>query len=251
MDPDTNIGGLDAAFPATGYAVIEASNSSDAEARKQALDLLIAAYWKPVYKYIRLKKRQDNESAKDLTQAFFTRALEKGFFQRYDPAKARFRTYLRVCVDGFLSNEAKSAGCCKRGGDRRFLSLDFEDADGEVYGQHMADRMNPEEFFHREWVRSVFAFAVEELRRLSAASDKNLDFTVFQRYDLEGPDCVLKPTYAQLAEEFGVTVTQVTNSLARTRRQFRHLVIDRIRATAASEEDFHAEVRHLLGGTVS
>ena len=65
MDPDTNIGGLDAAFPATGYAVIEASNSSDAEARKQALDLLIAAYWKPVYKYIRLKKRQDNESAKE------------------------------------------------------------------------------------------------------------------------------------------------------------------------------------------
>ena len=75
------------------------------------LEALIRVYWKPIYTYIRLKWGKDNEDAKDLTQAFFTRALEKEFFQRYDPAKARFRTYLRICVDGFLSNERKSASC--------------------------------------------------------------------------------------------------------------------------------------------
>src|SRR5439155_26153422 len=57
-----------------------------------------------------------NEDAKDLTQAFFTRTLEKNSFERYDPAQARFRTYLRTCVDGFVANERKSAGRIKRGG---------------------------------------------------------------------------------------------------------------------------------------
>jgi RNA polymerase sigma factor (sigma-70 family) len=251
MDPDTTIGGPSAVFPVTGYAVIMASSSSDPAACKRALDLLVAAYWKPIYKYIRIKKGEGNENAKDLTQAFFARALEKRYFERYDPAKARFRTYLRVCVDGFLSKERKSAGRGKRGGDRQFFSLDFENTDGDGHGQHVVDRIDPDELFYREWVRGLFGFAVEELRQLCLASDKNLDFALFQRYDLEGPEASHKPTYAQVAEEFGLTVTQVTNYLARARRQFRQLVIERIRVTAGSEEEFRSDVRRLLGGALS
>jgi RNA polymerase sigma factor (sigma-70 family) len=251
MDPDTDIGGPNAVFPTTGYAVILASSSPDPEARKQALELLVATYWKPIYKYIRIKKGESNENAKDLTQTFFARALEKGFFKRYDPSKARFRTFLRVCVDGFLSNERKSARCGKRGGDREFLSLDFESADRETYSQPIADRMDPDEFFHREWVRSLFSLAVEELRRLCEASNKSVDFALFERYDLVGPETAPTPTYGQLADEFGLTVTQVTNCLARARRQFRQLIIERLRAAAGSDEEFRAEARRLLGGDLS
>jgi RNA polymerase sigma factor (sigma-70 family) len=251
MDADTDIGGPSRVFPATHFSIIQASSSPDPQARKQALDLLIAVYWKPIYTYIRIKKGKDNEHAKDLTQAFFARALEKGFFQRYDPSKARFRTYLRVCVDGFVANEQKSAGRGKRGGDREFFSLDAESADGAGHSQQVVDGTDTDEFFHREWVRCLFTFAVEELRRACAVSDKNLDFALFQRYDLEGPDCPHKTTYAQVAEEFGLSVIQVTNSLARARRQFRQLVIDRIRATAGSDEEFRADVRRLLGDNLS
>src|SRR5262249_52553004 len=131
MDHDTDMGGPNGVFPASRYAEILASNSPDPEARKKALESLVTVYWKPVYKYIRLKKGENNENAKDLTQAFFTLALDKGFFQRYDPSRARFRTYLRICVDGFISNARKSAGRSKRGGDREFLPLDFENAERE------------------------------------------------------------------------------------------------------------------------
>lgn len=248
MGVDTDLGGPSGVFPPTRYAIILASSSSDPEARAHALESLITVYWKPVYKYIRLTKGQGNEDAKDLTQAFFTRALEKGFFERYDPRKARFRTYLRVCVDGFISNEWKAAGRSKRGGDRKFLSLDFESAETEFCSQVISNRLDPEELFHREWVRGLFSLAVEELRRRCAASNRDVHFALFERYDLETPDSAHKLTYAQLAEEFGLRVSQVTNYLARLRREFRQLVLESIRAATASDEEFHAEVQRLLGG---
>jgi hypothetical protein len=109
MHPDTDLGGAQAAFPATNCSLIRAVGSLDPGVRKLAQETLIAAYWKPVYKYIRVKWRSDNEDAKDLTQAFFTQVVEKDTFDRFDPAKARFRTYVRLCVDGFVAKEQRAA----------------------------------------------------------------------------------------------------------------------------------------------
>ncbi len=58
-------------FPATRWSLIVAARSAQPEERRRALEVLIAAYWKPVYKYIRLRWEKDNEEAKDLTQDFF------------------------------------------------------------------------------------------------------------------------------------------------------------------------------------
>ena len=58
-------------------------------------------------------------------------------------------------------------------------------------------------------------------------------FALFERYDLEGPDRAQPVTYAQLAQEFGLPVTQVTNHLAAMRRLFRQLILDRLRASTA------------------
>src|SRR3989442_306092 len=79
MDNDTDLGGPAVVFPATQCSLIRSTNSPDPAVRKLAHEHLIAAYWKPVYKYIRVKSKFSNEDAKDLTQAFFTWAVEKGF----------------------------------------------------------------------------------------------------------------------------------------------------------------------------
>lgn len=42
-------------FPQTRWSVVVAARSSDSTERSRALDVLFSAYWKPVYKYIRLK----------------------------------------------------------------------------------------------------------------------------------------------------------------------------------------------------
>ncbi len=248
MHHDTDLGGPAAAFPATQFTVIAAATSPDPEVRERALATLITAYWKPIYKYIRIKWKASNEDAKDWTQAFFTRMLEKKSFARFDPAQARFRTFLRTCVDHFVTNERKSAGRIKRGGAVQLLSLDFDAAESEVRLLDRAGAADPDEFFHQEWVRHLLGLAVEELRRQCQASDKSLHFALFERYDLDGPESQKPLTYAELGEAFGLTATQVTNYLASVRRQFRALVLDMLRASTGNEEEFRAEAARLLGG---
>jgi len=75
MQDNANLGG-NGNFPATRWSLIVAARSGQAEERERALNTLIAAYWKPVYKYIRLRWRKDNEQAQDLTRSF-SRAFSK------------------------------------------------------------------------------------------------------------------------------------------------------------------------------
>jgi RNA polymerase sigma factor (sigma-70 family) len=243
------------AFPQTRHSVIAGIASSDHELRRVAFDALISAYWRPVYKYVRIKWRADRDDAADLTQEFFARAYEKGTLGRFDPSRARFRTFLRVCLDGFVANEQKAAGRLKRGGGLLFVSLDFATAETELQGLAPSGSAqngaaipgaDDDAFFRQEWIRTLFADAVTALRESCRTTGKDVQFTVFQRYDLDD-DSGGRPTYAQLASELGIPATQVTNYLAYTRRELRRLLLERLHALCASDEEFRLEARDLFG----
>jgi RNA polymerase sigma factor (sigma-70 family) len=246
MSPDVPAGSP-GRFPATRRSVLLAARDADPEVRRAAFGALVESYWKPVYKYLRAQGDLGAEDARDLTQAFFAQALEKGTFGRYDPAKARFRTFLRLCLDGFVANERKAAGRLKRGGGAAPLSLDFEGAEQELSLQGAAETIGPEEYFHREWVRALFSRAVEALRERCEASGRGLRFALFERYDLEGLDTGDRPTYAALAAEHGVTPEKVTNELSAARRELRAIVLETLRELTGSEAELRAEAREVLG----
>ena len=248
MDNDTAIGGPHKGFPATRLTLVEAAASQDPEVRERALESLVGVYWKAVYKHIRLKWRLANEDAKDLTQGFFAQVLEKGWLRAFDPRRARFRTYLRTCLDAFVKNEWKAARRLKRGGGRETLSLDFDGAEGEL--ARLDDGTDVEEAFHKEWVRSLFGLAVAALQRDLAARGKETAFVLFERYDLEGSDPGVRLTYADLAGEFNMSVSQVTNQLAFARGEFRRRVLESLRQVTGSEEEFRSEAADLFGPAV-
>jgi RNA polymerase sigma factor (sigma-70 family) len=231
--------------------VVGSLDASDAGERRQAWETLIAAYWKPVYKHLRLTWTLPREDAEDLTQEFFARALEGGTLERFDARKARFRTYLRVCLDRFASNARKAERRLKRGGGHAHLSLDFPGAEREL-GDAGATDGDADDAFRQEMIRALFAGAVDALRARALADGKSVQFAIFERYDLRrGSESGGPPTYAALAEEFGVPATQVTNYLAAMRRAFRGLVLDQLRAITGSEEEFRAEATELFGAGAS
>jgi RNA polymerase sigma factor (sigma-70 family) len=244
---DTRAGGSGGRFPATRRSLVAAARDGDPEVRRQAFGDLVASYWKPAYKYLRARWGYEPADAEDLTQEFFAGALSREVFARYDPAKARFRTFLRLCLDRFAANEKRASRRLKRGGGTVSLSLDFAAAEEELAIQGMPRQMDPEEYFHREWVRALFSQAVDELSRGLAAEGKAVHFALFERYDLEGPDAAERPTYAALAAEHGLTTVTVTNWLAAVRRRFRGLVLDRLRELTGSDEELAAEARAILG----
>jgi len=247
MDPDTDIGGPLHRFPVTNHSAIVGARSDDQLVRRRAFDTILASYWKPAYKYVRLKWQADNEDAKDLTQGFFANAFEKNHFAAYDARKASFQTFLRTCLDGFVSNERKAGRRLKRGGDMDHYQLDFAAAEDELALHLATSSLTPEEYFHREWVRWMFTLAVDEFRRRCNESGREVHFQLFERYDLDDDNV----SYASLAAEFELEPTTVNNYLAAARRDFRRVVLEKLREITATDEEFRTEARSLLGVDVT
>jgi RNA polymerase sigma factor (sigma-70 family) len=221
-------------FPTTRRSVIVALNSDDAAERTRAFDALVALYWKPLYKYARVAHSRGAADAEDATQSFLARMFERNALAVYDATKASFRTFLRVLFDRHIANEVKASQRSKRGG-----GLDFRAAEEEIEREH--DRGgSPEDYFQREWVRSVFAVAVERLR----TELRDDDFAIFEAYDLDDSQRV---SYRELGERFGINEMTVTNRLAAARRKFRAAMLDVLRDATATDHEFRAEVRSLLG----
>lgn len=246
MREDTGIGGPRGRFPTTRLSAIREAASADPQVRERGFAAVVDAYWKPAYKYIRLRFREDSEPAKDLTQGFFARAFEKQWLKAYDPRKASFRTFLRTCLDGFVSNERKAARRQRRSPGAPLLSLDFESAEGELSERPAPAGKSMEEFFHDEFVRGLFGAAVAELEADCRERGRQKAFRLFERYDLDpGPEGA--PSYADLAAELDMSVTEVTNQLAFARRTFRRIVLEKLRRLTGSEREYREEVRAILG----
>lgn len=247
MDDSPQTGTPRDRFPVTRLSAIVAASSSDQEERTRGFEVLVSAYWMPVYKYVRIKWNKSSEDARDLTQGFFLEAMDKNFFGRYDSQKARFRTFLRTCLDGFVANENKAASRKKRGGDATILSLDFDGAEEQLKMGTAPGPSATDEYFEKEWARSVFSLALESFRIQMREAGKETQLRLFERYVLEDDDGAPRTSYKALAVEFGVSTSDVTNYLALARREFRRIVLEKLRELTMTDEEYRREARALLG----
>jgi RNA polymerase sigma factor (sigma-70 family) len=231
VDADTAIGGAADRFPSTQVSLLQAASSGGA-LTAEAMERIAALYWKPVYRFVRHKFRHSNEDAKDLTQSFFASAVERDFFQRFDPSRAAFRTYVRMAVERFAANEYAAAQRLKRGGGLEF----------EAVEEHAATTESPEEIFEREWRRQLLQLALEDLRGECERTGKSAQWSVFEAHDLAEAD---RPSYAELGARHGLRETQITNYLAWARRTLRALVEDRLRGVTAGERELREEMRRV------
>lgn len=231
----------------TSLTMLSGFDSSDQSVRQDSLETLTRYYWKPVYKYFRLKWKQSNEQAKDLTQSFFASLLDSSTLQKYDPQTSSFRHYLKVCADRFANNNDRDQKRLKRGGGIKIGSLDFDVAESEL-DQASTLAQEPEDVFHIEWLRNLVDISLTELRSTLEAKGKQVEFELFHMRDVEPTDGANVPQYVELAERFSIPVTQVNNFLAGTRRLFRQIVRQNIRNMATSHEEYESELTVLFSG---
>ncbi len=234
-------------FPATRFSIVGRMRADDPDVRARALDAFATTYWVPVARYVQFKWRLDPERAADLTQEFFARTLEQQALARFDPQRARFRTYVRLLVDGFVSNARKADHRLKRGGGVDPVPLEETLADGQMRTHEPLVVEDHDETFYREWVRALFEGAVEDLRAAATAAGRDVPFDVFRRYDLADLRGEPQPSYADVAAALGLTVATVTNHLAAMRRALRAHVLERLREATGSDDEFEVEAKRLLG----
>lgn len=236
MPPETAIGGEAREFPPTRWTLI-LSSREETDRRRDALHELIGLYWKPLYFFAR-RKGLNIEEAKDAVQDFVARLLEKDFLARLDPAKGRFRSYLRTAFANHLANLHESRSAQKRGGGAKPVSLDIEIAEGEVG----AAPAGPDAAFERAWAVEVMERALSRLRGEFDRGDRAGPLDLFLRYFREGAP----PSYAKASTERKMSIPQIKAFLHRTRVRFREIVREEVAPTVEDPGEVDVEIGELL-----
>jgi len=230
-----------ARFDTTRWSVIYNAGSQDPEKARAALAFLFQAYWYPVYAMVR-RYGHDAADAEDLTQEYFTRVLEKGFFRELRPEHGRFRSFLLVSVRNFLHNERDRERAAKRGGGQPKISLDAGAAE-QRYQLEPVESETPETLFERAWASEVLARAVARLEVESKGDEGESRFEQLRPH-LTGEEDAR--SYQDLAASWGVSDSAVRVAVHRLRKRLGGILRDEIAGTLADPSDVGEELRHLL-----
>lgn len=222
------MGGPPRPFPTTIWGMISGAADPLDPAHREHLDRLVAQYWKPAYCYLRACGVRSVEDAKDLTQEFFARLLEKDTVARVDPRRGSFRAFLMRALRNFAI-DAK-----RRAGGPVFAIDECRDAETRIRGK------GPESEFRREWIRTVLSAALDELARRS----KGDAVEVFRSYCLGDSD----ETYAELGKRLGISESDVRNRIAKCRRELREIVREKVRDYVRDDREAEAEFRMIVDG---
>ena len=236
---DTATGGPDRRFDSTLWTIVLTAKDPASPHRREALETLIQAYWKPLYYFVR-RRGNDFEASKDITQGFFAALIERDFLRGVEPDKGKFRTFLLASLQNYLADHYDKSVALKRGGGKTLLSLGFEDAERELGGPKGED---PDKLFLREWAWRVLAEAIHSLRSEYEASNRLEEFEALKSHLNYGAS---NASYSDLARQLGVSENDVRNRIHRARVHFREAILKVIRAYTDSEEECQEELRDLF-----
>jgi RNA polymerase sigma factor (sigma-70 family) len=228
-------------FATTHWSVVLGAGDASSPEAEAALARLCQTYWLPVYAFVR-KRGHSPEQAQDLTQTFFANFLEKQHVTRANPERGRFRSFLMTSVENFLRNENDRAQAQKRGGGRQLLSLDEQDAEAR-YLREPTTEMDPAKAFEQRWAATLLETVRQRLQAEFGATGRGDLFEALQA-QLWG-DAEATP-YPELAERFGLTLSNVKITAHRLRQRYRELLREEIAHTVALPSQIDDEIRHLM-----
>jgi RNA polymerase sigma-70 factor (ECF subfamily) len=132
---------------------------------------LCETYWYPLYAFLR-SRGHSAEDAQDLTQAFFTRVLERRGVRARRPRARRFRSFLLASLKNFVANERDRAQTQKRGGGARSTAWRLARCRGPFFSWNRAPMKHRERIFEREWALILLDNAIQVLQTEMASTDE-------------------------------------------------------------------------------
>jgi RNA polymerase sigma factor (sigma-70 family) len=228
-------------FATTRWSMVLAAGAEASPETERALADLCQRYWYPLYVYVR-RRIGDVDQARDLTQEFFARLLEKKTIARADPERGRFRSFLLTSLQHFLANEWQKHQTQKRGGGRRIVPLDFEgkDSHGAIEPAH---DWTPERLYERQWALTLLDSVLARLRNEYEQAGKTRWFEQLKPF-LAGD--TKTASYAEAAAALHVGQGAVRVAAHRLRKRYRELLRQEVAQTVADDADIEDEIRALF-----
>jgi RNA polymerase sigma-70 factor (ECF subfamily) len=229
-------------FATTSWRLIATARGDDVPEARRALAELCAAYWYPLYSYLR-RRGHPAEEAQDLTQGFFARLLERKFLTGLAPEKGKFRSFLLTALQNYVANERERTGARKRGGGRAAFSLDEMHHAEMRYAVGLGFKWSPERLFERNWAHTLLDRVLKELHAEMTRANKAALFERLGVVLLAGGEAA---PYAEIAADLGMTEAAVKVAAHRLRRRYRELIRAEVARTVESPDDVDDEIRALF-----
>jgi RNA polymerase sigma factor (sigma-70 family) len=228
-------------FATTRWTLVMTAGREAAPGWREALEQLCGLYWSPLYTYAR-RRGYGVEQAQDLTQAFFTRFLEKHDVQDADRGRGRFRSFLLTAFKHFIANEYDREHARKRGGGQVLIPLQTDDAEARYIAEPVDD-LTPEALFERQWALAVMDRAMLGLREDLLKSGKETMFELLKGLLMGEKD---EGGYSGIAQALGMSEGALKVTVHRLRRKFRDRVRAEIAATVSDDAEIEEELRYLI-----
>jgi RNA polymerase sigma-70 factor (ECF subfamily) len=230
-------------FAPTRWTQVLQARGESAEAQA-ALGELCAAYWQPVFSFIRHQGR-DEETARDLTQEFFAHLLARHGLDTVQPSRGRFRSFLLGGVKHFLADQYDRDQAAKRGGGRRVVSIEAGTGASTTAELQIPDPAGPvpDAVFDRQWAVTLIERALDVLAAELAAVDKGDHFDTLKPWLLGEVESL---SQADAARQLGMTEGAAKVAIHRLRKRFRELVKAEIAQTVDDAAQVQDELRYLL-----
>ncbi|MBI5388573.1 MAG: sigma-70 family RNA polymerase sigma factor [Verrucomicrobia bacterium] len=225
-------------FPTTRWSLLaQASADGGVQARK-ALEELCGRYWGPIHQFLRARQISDPE-AQDLTQDFMMHLLQKSLFERADPLRGRFRSFLLGALVRFLAGATIKRTALKREGTRSHYSVEEVGSESlpEFFCEPEAARV-----FDREWALTILESALERVRLEYAQQGRVEVFAVLRQFL---PDSAESQSYRQAGRQLGMALGTVKSEVHRLRRRLHALVREAVAETVSTPHELEEEMAHL------
>jgi RNA polymerase sigma-70 factor (ECF subfamily) len=206
-----------------------------------ALETLCAAYWFPLYTFIR-RRGWSPHDAEDLTQQLFARILEKNTLARADRSKGRFRNFLLGAAVHFLSNKTRKDRAQKRGGGQRPITMDLATGE-ERYLQEPDSNLTPEECYDRMWAATLLETAYQRLEAEFVKAGQSSRFGYLKVFLGKNQT---KEDYEAAAAKLNMTPKSLQSAVFRLRQRYRQLVRTEVAETVVVSGDIDDELAQLF-----
>jgi RNA polymerase sigma factor (sigma-70 family) len=229
-------------FPTTAWSMIRVAQDRDDPACLAAMNRCMAAYWRPVFYFLRAKGYPLHR-AEDLTQEFFLRFYERGWIERADPQRGRFRTFLLTVLTRFLSDQRTERAPRQQVFDDRLVTVSVLLGESDRTFEP-PDNRTPEQIFMQQWARSVIADVQQCLETWCSNRGRPDWYRIFCQVYLPAAG---SPRISQqtLADQLHLSRDQVRYGLEEVNRQFVELLRAEVAEQIGSGEDLDTEIRDL------
>ncbi len=228
-------------FPPTMWSMVRLAVAAGQPGADRALEDLCKLYERPILVFI-LRKGHAPDAAEDLKQAFFEHLLTKNTLADAAGLKVKLRAFLITKLQGFLIDRHRHDVAQKRGGGHVARMADLSETQALL--AEPVDDLTPIVAFQRQWLETIAANAMRELRQDYTQRGLSTLFVALAPFITGAGDVSL----AELSQHLGRPEGTLKSDISRLRAKCQGLIRDQIATTLEDPTpgNIDAELRELM-----